>query len=348
MPIGPSLPPGFSTNASSSDEDDKQVGPSMPPHHKSQVGPSLPSQKKHRVGPTMPGPALPQNDSDDEYCGPSLPPSLRLAAGPPAGNPDSSDDDMAGPALPPGMRAGGAGDSDEDFGPTVQTGVIKGPTMPPANMQYSESSESEEEMVGPMPPSQMTEEEQTRFVLDEFQRREERMKLKLSGVDVDGEHKLEREEWMTELPNLRQGNQVIGATTFRKNGVAAAEAGRSEWTKTPNAGKANMNTRERKVDEQKAIDYIASMEKNKKEEKALRALKRNNESLMATHSKKMDKKEKEAKNLPGYKKERVAFDKIKDMQGSIIDDAKRKALLRKTAGLGGDNGRFASGHSKFL
>ena len=35
-----------------------------------------------------------------------------------------------------------------------------------------------------------------------------------------------------------------------------------------------MNTRERKVDEQKAIDYIASMEKNKKEEKALRALKR--------------------------------------------------------------------------
>lgn len=66
---------------------------------------------------------------------------------------------------------------------------------------------------------------------------------------------------------------------------------------------------------------------------------------MNTHQKKMRKKEKEERNLPGYKKERVAFDKEKDMQGSIIDDAKRKQLLKKQMGL--DN-RFGAGNSKFL
>ena len=57
--------------------------------------------------------------------------------------------------------------------------------------------------MGPLPPS-FNEEESEERILAEFERREERMKLKLSGVDVDGEHKLEREEWMTELPGLRQ------------------------------------------------------------------------------------------------------------------------------------------------
>ena len=66
---------------------------------------------------------------------------------------------------------------------------------------------------------------------------------------------------------------------------------------------------------------------------------------MESHQKKIRKKEKEERNKPGYKKERVAFNRDKDMQGSIIDDAKRKQLLKKTGNLGN---RFGAGHSKFL
>ena len=66
---------------------------------------------------------------------------------------------------------------------------------------------------------------------------------------------------------------------------------------------------------------------------------------MESHQKKLRKKEKEERNKPGHKNMRVAFDREKDMHGSIIDDAKRKQLLKKTMKL--DN-RFSSGNSKFL
>ena len=72
---------------------------------------------------------------------------------------------------------------------------------------------------------------------------------------------------------------------------------------------------------------------------------RESESLMESHQKKMRKKEKEERNKPGHQKMRVAFNREQDMQGSIIDDAKRKQLLKKTMKL--DN-RFSAGNSKFL
>lgn len=295
----------------------------MPPHLRlaGAVGPSLPPHLQHSL------PSDGQSDSEP----------VQLPVRPPAGQSDSDDD--FGPSLPPSL------------GPAV-----KGPTMPsrgqpfPAsyNVQDISDSDDDEPMVGPMPPGYQSQEQSEEHILAEFNRREERMKLKLSGVDVDGERKLEREEWMTELPSLRanmiSGNQIVGATTFRKNGVVAAEAGRSEWTKTPNQGQ-NLNSRERKIEDQKRIDYMADHAKNQRQEKILAKQKRDSESLMNTHQKKMRKKEKEERNLPGYKKERVAFDKEKDMQGSIIDDAKRKQLLKKQMGL--DN-RFGAGNSKFL
>ena len=55
--------------------------------------------------------------------------------------------------------------------------------------------------VGPMPPTQNDEDEEDR-IMSEFERREERMKQKLSGNDPDAKP-IEREEWMTELPSIR-------------------------------------------------------------------------------------------------------------------------------------------------
>lgn len=322
-PIGPSMPPSGPTGP------DDSIGPALPTP--GPIGPGLPPSLKSSdssIGPALP-PHLRGDDSPEP--GPALPPHLQKPDdfGPALPNEESDDDDY-GPSLPPG------------FGPPV-----KGPTMPPTRHQMThEDSSSDEEIVGPLPPSMMSQAQSEEHILAEFNRREERMKLKLSGVDVDGEHKLEREEWMTELPSLRQGNQIIGATTFRKNGVIAAESGRSEWTKTPNAASgAHLTSKERKVEDQKRIDYLADQVKNRKQEEILAKQKRQSESLMQSHAKKMRKKEKEERNKPGYKKERMAFDREKDMQGSIIDDAKRKQLLKKQTGLGN---RFGSGNSKFL
>lgn len=68
---------------------------------------------------------------------------------------------------------------------------------------------------------------------------------------------------------------------------------------------------------------------------------RNQESLLESHMKKQEA----IKSKETGPKERVAFDHKRDMQGSIIDDAKRKAMLKKTMGL---ENKFSSGNSKFL
>ena len=68
---------------------------------------------------------------------------------------------------------------------------------------------------------------------------------------------------------------------------------------------------------------------------------RNQESLLESHMKKQEA----IKSKDTGPKERVAFDHKRDMQGSIIDDAKRKAMLKKTMGL---ENKFSSGNSKFL
>ena len=69
-----------------------------------------------------------------------------------------------------------------------------------------------------------------------------------------------------------QGNAIVGATTFRKNAVAAADAGRSEWTRTPNTGK--ISKKEQKMEENRKIQYMAEYEKNRKQAEILNKEKR--------------------------------------------------------------------------
>ena len=185
--IGPALPSGITSEATGG-----SIGPAFPPGLKSGpekaagIGPALPPHLQ--AGPTPVGPSLPPHLEDDDSgpeTGPTLPPQFQKTSGPSLPPAEDSDDDY-GPSLPPG------------FGPPV-----KGPAMPPTRVYQSDSDSDEGPVIGPLPPSQLADQSEA-FILAEFNRREERMKLKLSGVDVDGENKLEREEWMTELPSLRQ------------------------------------------------------------------------------------------------------------------------------------------------
>ena len=193
MPIGPALPPGF---RACSDED-APIGPSLPGtatvSSSDSIGPSI----GPTMGPSGPPPSTDVNceNSDDEF-GPAIPP-----VGPSL--PHTSIGSKMGPSLPT-QASHGESDSDDDFGPSLPPGfgpVVKGPTMPVAPLAEDEEDDF---VIGPLPPTTNTAEEEEDRILAEFERREERMRLKLSGVDVDGERKIEREEWMTELPSLRQ------------------------------------------------------------------------------------------------------------------------------------------------
>merc|ERR1719369_1325889 len=72
--------------------------------------------------------------------------------------------------------------------------------------------------------------------------------------------------------------------------------------------------------------------------------KRGTESLMDMHTKKLNKKAKKEKK-DGVKQERRAFDRDIDLQANKFDEAQRKAMIKKSAGLGD---RYTSGGQKFL
>lgn len=360
MPIGPSLPPHLQSSVQNESSEDEDIGPSLPSHMKKSDG-----QKS--IGPTLP-PSIQNNEeiclsSDEENIGPKLPssgPSRPKA--PVIGAKRPSTGVTASNGSPKRAKSD---DSDEDFGPSLPGPAQKGPQLPAhfremlakQNPLYDENVDLEKysrpieeimaeetardlgdtEVVGPVLPGEDIDEEEL-----ERQRiiaRSEKMKAKLEGKD---EKPLEREAWMTELPDFRTGNklQVTAATQFRKNGILGKDEGRDEWTKTPNSG-GKLTTKEKRDQEKSKIQNLAEWERNHIQMEKMKKLKTNKESLLESHQKKQEK-EQSKETGPKY---RVAFDHKRDMQGSIIDDAKRKAMLKKTMGL---ENKFSSGNSKFL
>jgi len=327
------------------------IGPPLPPH----------LRPKEDIGPTLPPTVCNQESDSDEDIGPTLPPHLRK-------RPTEDTTEPVGPKRPKNdEQIELNSSSDEDFGPALPGPAQKGPTLPAEfrqmlaeqNPLYAENAdlekysrpieevmaeqkpveEDDEPVVGPVMPVLLSPEEQAELDREAIIKRSEAMKKKIEGGD---QKKLERESWMTELPALRTGVKFQNQTTFRKHGSAAVECGRSEWTKTPNAsGKSTTSLAERKKEDKQKVMNLAEWERNQKQMAKMKSLQKNQESLLSSHQKKMEAEE-EKDTGP---KMRVAFDREKDMQGSIMDDAKRKAMLKKTMGLGN---RFATGASKFL
>lgn len=368
MPIGPSLPPHLQKKLDKSEneeesENDQNIGPALPPHLSKNetsgenIGPALPphllksaqessseSSSEQNIGPTLP-PHL-QESAQEADIGPALPPHLRKSAH----ESGSSSGQDFGPAIPPQSleKKWDSEEEEEDFGCPLPPPPVKGPTMPPAD--YAQDEDEEDYTVGPAIPAFLLSGSGAQEHLEEaeiearFQKNTEKMKKKILHGD---EKKLEREEWMLELPSVRTGNAIVGGTTFRKNAIAANNFGRSEWTKTP--GQKGPSKKEQKEEDRKRIQAFAEYEKNqrmaKELEKAKEATKRPNESLFASHQKKLKKKEKEERKKAGHKKERVAFNRETDMQSTILSDAQKKQMMKKTMGLGG---RFNAAGGKFL
>lgn len=333
--IGPALPPMFRKESpEDSDSEEGFAGPALPPGYKrgepsssSDEGEEEVSVKRAKTGHTSgdrPAEVNKDDDDDDGFFGPALPPGFKKQQSSPERPP------VLGPALPPGFRRAAYDNDDDNDGEDDED--CPGPALPPGYRVEPSSSEGEDEdVIGPMPakgPIQNS-------VARDFERRAQRMKEKLTGVDAP--EVLTRETWMTELPPELQ-HIGLGARTFKKRS-GPENKDRSIWTDTP--ADRERKTRERlekkKKGEPEKDDVpqlsrkdLEMAEKVSKYNESKRA-----ESLMSLHTKKMKEKAKEKADKPV---ERKPFDRDADLQVNRFDEAQKQRLLKKSQEL---NTRFS-------
>ena len=155
--------------------------------------------------------------------GPALPPHLMKNLGNEEEASGSSEDDCYGPALPPHLKKT---KYDEDASTSFSQNTSP-PSKPVA--QSSESEESDGEMIGPLPPSEI---DSSYSSAADLERRSLKMKKKLKGEDDNSSKIPSRETWMTELPELVNKNFGLGPRTFNRTEKPKI-TGRDEWTTTP-------------------------------------------------------------------------------------------------------------------
>uniref|UniRef100_A0A9J8B1D9 GPALPP motifs-containing protein 1 n=2 Tax=Cyprinus carpio TaxID=7962 RepID=A0A9J8B1D9_CYPCA len=284
-----------------------------------------------------------EEEEEDDFFGPALPPGYQKGDKSPEGPP------LLGPALPPGFKSQDLDEEEKDdtrgfLGPALPPGYRKqevkedargslGPALPPAVSSGEE--EEEDYVIGPMPskgPSQDS-------VALDFERRAQRMKDKLTGVDT-GPKVLSRESWMTELPPELQHVGLEARTFKKKSGPENKD--RSVWTDTPADRERKARERLEAKEKGESVKDDGPPLSQKELEMAEKVSKFNEskrgESLISMHTKKMKRKAEEDANKPV---ERRPFDRDTDLQVNRFDEAQKKALLKKSQEL---NTRFS--HSK--
>ncbi|KAI3377509.1 hypothetical protein L3Q82_008686 [Scortum barcoo] len=339
--IGPALPPRFRKEESDEDSDGEEgfSGPALPPGYKrgkesSSSDESEPEVevKRAKTGHTAETEKLEkreEEEDDDGFFGPALPPGFRKQQSSPERPP------VLGPALPPGFRRAAYENDDDEEDDSEGGEGLPGPALPPGYRAESSSSEGEDEdVIGPMPskgPIQVS-------VAQDFERRAQRMKEKLTGTEAP--EVLTRETWMTELPPELQ-HVGLGARTFKKRS-GPENKDRSIWTDTPADRERKARERhEAKKKGETAKDDVQQVSQ-KDLEMAEKVSKYNDskraESLMSMHSKTMKDKAKAKADKPA---ERRPFDRDEDLQVNRFDEAQKQRLLKKSQEL---NTRFS--HSK--
>lgn len=328
MSFGPQLPAHLQKPRDESDsesEDDQSYGPKLP---------SVPCR----------GPKPAQNsesDSEDESnsVGPKLPSVACRGPGPSMVGPQRPPGpSMVGPQKPPGPSSVGP------QRPPVTSNI--GPQMPPGFVVNNQESSSEDEsMIGPQPPKPGEEISPEEAIKRNIEARAKKMEDKLLGRNQNAEPK--RETWMTELPQTVSKNFGLGPRQFSRSTNAKTKQDKT-WTQTPNeiaAGEGAEDAPNPEQDEE-VLAYMASLQRDAQMDKVSEELKkkRGNDTLMELHEKKMKKKEKKEKekNKPVVRR---PFDRDVDLQANRFDDARKKAMIKKTAGL---ESKFGHGTSKYI
>eukprot|EP00040_Diaphanoeca_grandis_P023875 m.130453 g.130453 ORF g.130453 m.130453 type:complete len:352 (-) comp29480_c0_seq1:37-1092(-) len=292
--IGPALPPGFlksRESSSTSHNVDDNGGPARPPSDTT-VGTTSPPSTASVVGPTRP---------PSSTRSPSPPPTISLAIVGPSRPPSSSSNvgpirpSVVGPSRPPTMT----------IGPTV------GPARPdPSQLQQSTLPYDDYVSVGPMPIAASADDTEQAELRQKLYMIERRSLAQKKAIDNITNPTLDRDTWMTELPDLLRKDFGTEARTFRKR-AAVVDADVSIWTDTPaerekkrlqkaqgiavdvaeiNPAAQALADRDRKID--------AMLQKQNKKHRS--------ESLLELHQKKKAKKEKKKHKKDKKQKEKEA------------------------------------------
>ncbi|NXY47156.1 GPAM1 protein, partial [Ceuthmochares aereus] len=311
---GPALPPGYKRSCSSEtpdSDDDLEPLPRDTNRDSEQETEGDPAPKKQK--------RIQEDDDDDGFFGPALPPGFKKQD-------DSPERPIIGPALPPGFRKQDTGNSHCAIGPSVSS---------ERHTQVTDSSEEDDNLIGPMPAKGPVESDVTK----EFERRARRMKEKLTSADSDEPKQVTRESWMTELPpELKSFG--FGPRTFKRR--ADDKSGdRSVWTDTPADRERKAKEREEaKKSTSKFNEEIVLSGRDKRLAEQVTSYNesKRSESLMDIHQRKLKSKASEEKSKP---QERRPFDRDQDLKVNRFDEAQKKALIRKSRDL---NSKFE--HSK--
>ncbi|CAH0557258.1 unnamed protein product [Brassicogethes aeneus] len=291
------------------------IGPELPPHLINSKSTEKIEQKNEIIGPTLP-PHLQKNNS---VIGPQLPSHL-LEMKDSSSNEEIKTDEnkyeskssYIGPVLPAHLQ-----------NPQQKLPI-------PSNLDIN--SDEDDEVYGPLPvgneklnPAQIALEERA-------------IQIKLDKL-TNNKNKQSREEWMLELPEVKAANFGLGPRQFRsKTGPDMSD--RSSWTDTPST-KKNKKQKTNMDDLKTSTEEIEINKKDLQQEAISKKHKRNKESLVEIHQKKLknDKKEQSGSG------ERRPFNRETDLQVNRFDDAQKKAVLKKAQLL---DDRFSTGKSKFL
>ncbi|XP_052216553.1 GPALPP motifs-containing protein 1-like isoform X2 [Dreissena polymorpha] len=270
------------------------------------------------------------SDLDDAY-GPALPPGL--------GTPTVSEKTaIIGPVIPSQLKTEGR----PSIGP-ILPGDLKGVTnnkdsarrIGPAwpqrlgSSQVAGGSDSDDD-IGPSIGLQAQEEDLS--AVREFTARANRMKDKLEDEVKPVDGPAQRESWMTELPEGLGARFGLGARQFRKEEAAEID---SSWTDKPGEHKKEGKKRSHDFTTEADMKAAKEMEKFNKKHRA--------ESLLELHKKELKKKKKkEKKKNKGRERplERQVFDRERDLKVNKLDEAQRRAIIKRSQELGS---RFKSG-----
>ncbi|KZO99646.1 hypothetical protein CALVIDRAFT_560987 [Calocera viscosa TUFC12733] len=362
--IGPQLPPHLlRRNGDEREEEEQEAGPS--------VGPAMPAHLLNRrdqedededdaddLGPALP-PDLatkrfkPQRSDDDEErssgIGPSLPPHLQRRPTVPSQPVEESDEDDYMPALPPDLHK-----SETRSGSTMTGSAsapprrVMGPSFP-----TGPPSDSEDDEIGPLPPT-VDDLAHEKSGVEEFLERERRREEQAKQAAEP--KKLQRDAWMLAPPSSSELLGNLDPTRLRSKrtlgGGSAKSGGEKEgielWTETPQERlerlKAEVTGKRKRAGDKAdmSAEEMAERErKRRRDEEIERRVQEHNKRSERTSSL-LDMHASNAKGDKKDKKDEMIWDHERDMSlgGRLMDDGKRKDIIKDARGLGG---RFERG-----
>ncbi|CAH1175972.1 unnamed protein product [Phaedon cochleariae] len=321
--LGPALPPSFKKMIEiKTDEDESKINEINSGINNENKEESVSSaENNHAIGPTLPQQIMIKKQITSEetkkVLGPALPPHLKTT--------EKAAQSHATSPLPNELGA-----TDRCIGPSLPFHLRK-------KLAEADTTDNEEineiETYGPVPVG-------SSFSQAHLDLEERALQMKINQLGPNEKKDPVREEWMVQLPDAKASNLGLGPRQFRaKAGPDLSD--RSSWTDTPqDKDKKKQGKEEPKVDLQREAELREIRKRDKEQEVVVKKSKRDKESLVNIHMKKMkDKKDSSAST------ERRPFSRELDLQVNRFDEAQKKAVLKKAQLL---DTRFSSGESKFL